>query len=134
MKWSTLDDLKSVTIGVVDGYLNTEKFDSMVAAKQLKVDTAPDDATNIAKVANKRFPIAGIDQNVLRYLLKNDKTSQAYQDALQFNSKLLERKMLFICFKKGPDGEKYSKIINEELKKINVDKVMEDYFSSVLGN
>jgi len=106
MKWSTLDDLKSVTIGVVDGYLNTEKFDSMVAAKQLKVDTAPDDATNIAKVANKRFPIAGIDQNVLRYLLKNDKTSQAYQDALQFNSKLLERKMLFICFKKGPDGEK----------------------------
>jgi polar amino acid transport system substrate-binding protein len=134
VKWSTLDDLKSVTIGVVEGYFNTEKFDAMVAAKELKVDAAPDDATNILKVAKKRFPIAVIDQNVLHYLLKNDKTSQAYQDTLQFNSKILERKMLFVCFKKGPDGEKYSKILDAGLKKINVDKLMEDYFSSVLGH
>jgi len=41
---------------------------------------------------------------------------------------------MFFYHSKRQSSEKYSKIINEELKKINVDKVMEDYFSSVLGN
>jgi polar amino acid transport system substrate-binding protein len=133
IKWSTLDDLKGLTIGVVDGYLNTEQFDSMVAAKQLKVDAAQNDATNLVKVANRRFPAAVIDQNVLRYLLNIDKDSQPYSSVLGFNARPLEVKKLYVCFKANAEGEKYAKILAEGLKKINAEKIMQDYFAALMG-
>jgi polar amino acid transport system substrate-binding protein len=128
VKWAALDDLKGITIGVVDGYINTPQFDAMVASKLFKADAAPDDATNVVKVAQKRFPIAVIDPNVLNYLLVFDTKTIQYKDALQFNAQILGLKKLYMCFKRGADGEKYAQILNNGLKKINVDKVMKDYF------
>lgn len=132
VKWNSLNDLKNVTIGVVSGYLNTVEFDAMVASKQLKVEAVIDDNTNIVKVANKRMPLAVIDPNVLTYLLYNEKVSIPYRDVVQFNAKTLELKTLHICFKKGPEGEKWDAIFNEGLKKINADKIMKDYFATLI--
>lgn len=132
VKWNTLTDLKDVTIGVVNGYINTVEFDSMVANNQLKVESVVDDNTNIVKVANKRMPLAIIDPNVLNYLLYNEKTAIPYRDMVQFNAKTLEQKTLHICFKKGTEGEKWVSIFNEGLKKINADKIMKDYFASLI--
>jgi polar amino acid transport system substrate-binding protein len=128
--WSKLDDLKSITIGVVSGYINTAEFDDMVAAKALKVDPATDDTTNIVKVANKRIPLAVIDPNVLNYLLANDKTAIPYREQVQFNARTLEIKTLHVCFRKGAEGEKWVAIFNEGLKKINPDKIMQDYLDN----
>jgi polar amino acid transport system substrate-binding protein len=131
VKWQSLNDLKPLTIGVVNGYINTAEFDEMVSAKKLKVDGVVDDNTNVVKVANKRIPLAVIDPNVLNYLVYHDKVIIPYRDVVQFNAKTLELKSLYVCFKKGAEGQKWAAIYNEGLKKINVDKIMRDYFAKV---
>lgn len=131
--WNTLDDLKKYVIGVVSGYINTDAFDKMVADKLLKVEAVDDDATNIKKVALKRIPLAVIDKNVLSYLLSTDKTLVQYKNDLQFNARPLELKKLYICFKNDATGAKLAKIFNDGLKKINVDKIMQDYFAKALS-
>ena len=129
--WSTLEDLKKYVIGTVLGYLNTDEFDALVAQGLIKTEAVVDDATNLAKVANKRMPLAVIDPNVMRFLLKNEKSIIPYRDILQFNDRVLAVKELYMCFKKGPDGEKYVKIFNEGLKRINADQIMRDYFATL---
>jgi len=133
VKWKTLDDLKGITIGTVSGYINTTQFDSMAASKVLTVEAVDDDATNIAKVANGRIPLAVIDPNVMRYLLKTDPSLAGYKDQVEFNAKVLEMKKLYVCFKPGAEGQRLSKIFDAGLKKIDVEKVMQDYFASVFS-
>ncbi|MBB5019274.1 polar amino acid transport system substrate-binding protein [Chitinivorax tropicus] len=124
ISWSRLSDLASKKIGVVQDYVNTDEFDGMVAAKQLKVDVATDDSKNLLKLGGGRIDLAVVDQNVMNYLLSNDKDLKSLKGKLKFNGKLLEDKNLFICFKKGPEGEKLAKLFNDGLKKINVDQIM----------
>lgn len=129
--WTTLNDLKSITIGVVSGYVNTDEFDAKVAKKEIKVEAVVDDITNLKKLINKRIKLAVIDKNVMNYLLKNDPSVSANKNDLQFNSKPLENKKLYICFKNNAEGQKLAGIYNEGLKKINVQQIMNDYFAKV---
>ncbi|NQD36445.1 transporter substrate-binding domain-containing protein [Permianibacter sp. IMCC34836] len=120
ISWNTLDDLSKLKVGVVQGYVNTEGFDANVAAKKQTVEAVTSDAQNLNKVAAKRIPVAIIDQNVMNYLLGNDASLAAAKGKLEFNSKVLEDKKLYICFRKGPQGEEYAKALAEGLKKIDV--------------
>jgi polar amino acid transport system substrate-binding protein len=131
VKWTSLDDLKGRSIGVVSGYINTTEFDAMAESGKLKTDVAPDDATNLKKVAGRRVSLAVIDPNVMDYLLANDPKLAGLKDLLQFNAKTLELKKLYICFKKGPEGEKLAQVFAEGLKKIDVEKVMRDYLAAL---
>lgn len=131
VRWTSLDDLGGIKIGVVSGYINTDEFDSRVASGKISVDEASDDATNIMKVAGGRLPLAVIDPNVMAWLLANIPTLKNYRDVVQFNTKPLELKKLYVCFKKGSDGERLSAIFNEGLTKIDADRIMKDYFASL---
>jgi polar amino acid transport system substrate-binding protein len=129
--WRSLDDLRSLTVGVVSGYVNTEEFDARVAKKEQKVDTAVDDATNVVKVARDRIPLAVIDPNVLDYLVYHDTKVIPYRGTVQFNSRLLDTKSLYVCFRNSPDGKNLLRILNEGVRKIDVDQVMKDYFAGL---
>ena len=120
ISWNTLDDLAKLKVGVVQGYVNTDQFDANVAAKKQNVEAVVSDAQNLNKVAAKRIPVAIIDQNVMTYLLNNDRSLAAAKSKLEFNGKVLEDKKLYICFRKGPQGEEYAKALAEGLKKIDV--------------
>ena len=124
VSWTKLDDLNRYTIGVVQDYVNTEEFDRRVAKKQLKVDVTVSDDKNLLKLDGKNIDLAVIDRNVFDYLLRTNPRLAAAQKTLRFNDKILEDKKLFICFKKGPEGEKLAKLFNEGLKKINVQAIM----------
>lgn len=102
----------------------------MVAKGQLKASVASDDVKNILKLASGRSDLAVVDQNVLSFLLSSDASLKSAAADIQFNSRLLEDKQLYVCFKKGPRGEKISKIFNEGLTKIDVKAIM----SKHLGN
>lgn len=134
IKWKTLKDLSKYKIGTVSGYVNTLEFDTMVANKQLTVDAVVDDITNIKKVIKSRIDLAVIDRYVLQYLLLNDDSVKKDANKVQFNSKLMENKKLYICFRKNRAGKKLNKIFNQGLRKIDVDKIMNDYFKEVLKN
>ncbi|EFP94885.1 substrate-binding periplasmic protein [Vibrio caribbeanicus] len=127
--WSSLNDLKSINIGVVRGYVNTTELDNMIANQEIKAVAVTSDSRNILKVAGKRIPLAVIDSNVLDYLLKSDPDIASAKDKVKMNSKLLEEKDLFVAFANDENGKKWRTIINQGLKKIDSEAIMKRYFS-----
>jgi len=125
--WTNLSDLKSHKIGIVQDYINTTEFDAMVANKSLKTSTTTSDTKNLMKLVNGRLDLAVVDQNVMNYLFKTDKALAKKSSNAQFNKTLLEDKKLFICFKKGGQGENLAKIYNEGLKKIDILAIMNQH-------
>lgn len=125
--WTSLDDLEGKTIGTVRDYVNTEAFDARAAAGELKVDPVVDDLTNVKKVAAGRIPLAVIDRNVLNHLLQTDPSLAAAKDKVQFNATPLEDKKLYVAFQRSPEGEAAAQVINEGLKKIDVDAITAKY-------
>lgn len=124
ISWSSLADLSKLKIGVVQGYVNTDDFDANVAAGKQPTEAVTSDDQNLKKVAAKRIAGAIIDKNVMNYLLNNDPSLADAKGKLEFNAKVLEDKKLFICFRKGPQGEEYAKALAEGLKKIDVEAIV----------
>lgn len=128
ISWSKLNDLKHAKIGVVSGYVNTTDFDAMMASGDLKTSAASDDVKNLLKLASSRLNLAVIDKNVLAHLLKTESSLKSSAGKIQFNSHVLEDKQLYICFKKGSRGQKLSAAFNDGLTKIDVNKIMSEFF------
>ena len=126
--WQTLDDLKAITIGTVNGYVNTEAFDRKAAAGELQVETVTADESNILKVAARRIRLAVIDRHVLEYLFEHDAKLADAKGVIQFNANMLEEKQLFVCFRRSPENEQLRNIFNEGLQKIDAAQIMRDYF------
>lgn len=127
VEWNSLNDLKKYRIGVVSGYVNTAEFDSMVAKGQLKVSAASDDVKNLLKLASGRADLAVVDQNVMGFLLSSEASLKSAASKIQFNSRLLEDKQLYICFKKGQRGQKMAQAFKEGLGKIDVKAIMKSH-------
>jgi polar amino acid transport system substrate-binding protein len=81
----------------------------------------------LLKLVNNRLDLAVIDKNVMNYLFKTDESLAKKSSEAQFNMKILEDKKLFICFKKGKEGERLAAIYNEGLKKINISEIMQEF-------
>lgn len=122
--WNSIDDLSKFRVGVVQDYVNTEEFDKRVTDKKLKVDVTTSDLKNLQKLDGGRIDLAVVDKNVMDYLIRTAPELASAKTSLRFNDKLLEDKKLYICFKKGAEGEKLAKIYSEGLKKINVAAIM----------
>lgn len=131
ISWETLTDLKRIKIGVVSGYVNTTKFDAMVADKTLTAKAASDDVKNLLKLAAGRVDLAVVDTYVMQYLLATDSKLKAHRGTLQFNTRPLEDKKLYICFKKNDRGRKLAGVVNQGLKKIDVKAIMQSHFSKL---
>ncbi|WP_245626968.1 substrate-binding periplasmic protein [Gynuella sunshinyii] len=127
ISWSTLKDLTPYTIGVVQDYVNTEELDNMIAKGELKSSTVTSDSQNILKVSTGRVDLAVIDSNVLKYLQSNDPKLKSAAGSVQMNSKLLIEKDLFVAFKNDANGRKWQGILNEGLKKIDIQAIMHQY-------
>lgn len=123
ISWGSLTDLKSIKIGVVAGYVNTAEFDQMVSAGTLKADVATSDELNLLKLANGRFDLAVVDQNVMQYLLQTSPKLKPLAAKLQFNSKLLEEKTLHVCFTNSPTGKQALEQFNAALKQLDIQQL-----------
>ncbi len=132
--WTDLDDLKHLVIGTVKGYFNTEAFDALAARGELKVEEAVDDRTNLIKVATRRLPLAVIDREVMRYLLASSPSLTGFGELLAFNDKPLATNKLYICFKRGPEGERLAKILEAGLARIDPARVLADYLAELFGD
>lgn len=125
--WNSLPDLKSTTIGVVDGYVNTAEFDKRMANKELLVEVNRDDLTNLRKLAAGRVDLSVVDYNVMQYLLKNDLQSEAGK--LVFNPHILEEKQLFVAFRKDETGARMNQLLKQGLARINAKSIMDAHLS-----
>lgn len=126
--WSTLDDLKGKTIGVVQGYANTTEFDARAADGRLKTDPSNNDSSNIKKLAMGRIDAAVVDRYVLEYALKTDPQLKPHADKVRFNAKPLEDKMLYLCVRDDEPGRKIVEAFNAGLAKLELDAFAASYF------
>ena len=118
VQWQTLDDIAKLSkVGVVRDYINTKELDEKIANGDIKGDIASSDVENIKKLGGKRIPIIVIDESVLDYWLNHEADLSPLKNKIEFNTRLLEKKNLYLCFKKDEQGKKMLKIFNEGLNK-----------------
>lgn len=134
IKWKSIKELANYKIGIVTEYVNTEEFDKMVERKELKTEDVTSDIQNLKKVSAKRIEAAVIDRNVMEYFFNTDTSGGELRKTLQFNEKILENKKLYVCFRKNEEGQKYLKILNQGLKKINVLEIEKNYLINIKKN
>lgn len=127
IEWNELSDLKAYKIGIVQDYVNTEEFDTMVVSNRLLVEVVTNDFLNIRKVAGGRIDLAVIDKNVLEYYLDYDKRLSRIKEKVEFGEKLLSERDLHICFPRTAKGREMLEVFNEGLKKINLEETIEEY-------
>jgi polar amino acid transport system substrate-binding protein len=123
LSWRTLDDLKNIRLGVVQGFVNTAEFDAKLGSGELSAEKAPDDAANLRKLLAHRLQAAVIDRNVMRYLMSSDPSLRGNGDQLQFNAHFLESKPLFVCFRKDAAGLTLARTFDEGLRRIDAESV-----------
>lgn len=124
ISWTKTTDLKQYVVGVVQGYVNTDEIDSLIASGSLRVEAVSSDEHNIKKVAAGRIDAAVIDVHVLRYLLQQ-KALAPLSPKLQMNKKLLESKQLHVAFLNNAEGKKWRDIMDQGLAKIDVEDILE---------
>ncbi len=129
--WSSLQDLKAVKLGVISGYVNTKELDDMIASGEIKVEAVIRDTQNLHKVAEKRIRLAVIDSNVFAYLVNTDNTLKKQKNLLKMNERMLNDKKLFIAFSNDKVGRKWKDIVDQGIKKIDVDKIMSQYLDRI---
>lgn len=118
IQWQTLDDIAKLTkVGVVRDYINTKELDAKIATGEIKGDIASSDVENIKKLGGKRIPAIVIDESVLNYWLNHEPELSQLKNKIEFNSRLLEKKSLYLCFKKDEQGQKMLKTFNHGLNK-----------------
>lgn len=120
LEWKSLDDLSSVTLGVVSGYLNSPELDKRIASGRQAVDVSMDDATSLRKVAAGRIGGAVVDAHVFHYLLSHEASLQSAKAKLRMNPRMLDNKSLHVAFADTDLGRKMSAVLAEGLKKLDV--------------
>ncbi|PKG56933.1 ABC transporter [Shewanella sp. Choline-02u-19] len=125
ISWSEQSDLNQYNIGVVQGYVNTEQLDNMIAQGVQPVEVVASDIHNIKKVVSGRIDAAVIDVYVLRYLLAQP-DMESVASRVQLNKRTLTKKELYIAFKNNVEGKKWRDLFNRGLKQIDVDKILKD--------
>ena len=130
VEWSSVDDIGEQKLkgGTVLGYANTDEFDEKAGTGWIRAIPAPDDVTNLRKLARQRIDIAVIDKLVLSYLLATEPTLEGLTEELTFNERPLEDKTLFLCFNDDEAGRAMRDAFNAGLAQIDVEAIVESYF------
>ena len=136
LTWKSLDDIgeQQLKIGTVLGYANTDEFDAKVGTGYILAVPSNDDLTNLKKLARKRIDAVVIDKLVLEYLKATEASLKSSAEMLQFNTKPLEDKTLYLCFRDDEAGRTLKHIFNAGLEQIDAEKIVDDYFATAFSN
>lgn len=117
LEYKTLQDLKSLKIGVVRGYVNEKNFDAATFLKKEEVTT---DLLNIKKLLKNRIDLFVADKFVGFYTLKKEMPNMLGQ--IEFVDPALALNNLYVCIsKKAKDYDKKITAFNKGLKSLKAD-------------
>lgn len=124
--YTGLEDLRSLKIGVVRGYVNTAEFDT---ADYLKKEEANDDIINLRKLVGGRLDLIVIDKFVGLFLLKKEMPDKV--EEIEFVLPALEEKTLHVLIsRKALKAEAKMKAFNDGLRQLKdsgrLDKLLEN--------
>ncbi len=125
--WDNVDDIgeQKLKIGTVLGYANTDEFDEKAGTDWIHAIPAPDDISNLRKLARRRIDVAVIDNLVLSYLIATDDSLKDMIDTLVFNERSLECETLYLCFKDDETGRALQDKFSGDRAKIGVEQIVE---------
>lgn len=86
--WERLNDLRSKTIGVVQGNFYSPEFSSLQASGALKTDVAPSDISNFRKLLSGRVDLIPIDAGTGQLILQKHFTA-AERNRLSMQNKAI---------------------------------------------
>ncbi|WP_157729796.1 substrate-binding periplasmic protein [Bacterioplanes sanyensis] len=127
IEWQSLADLTPYRIGVVSGYVNEAEFDRWLNEGKLTSEPVNFDKNNIRKLLVGRVDAIVIDRFLLEYLFSSDPELAGRRDEVQFNSKPLNQRGLFVCFDDTPQGHELKRQLDSGLEAIDTLSIVEKY-------
>lgn len=127
IRWLNYSDLEKYLVGVVDGYVNSAKFDKMVDSGDIRTDESVSDVLNLRKVLADHVDLGVVDINVYNYLLHNDLMLHSRRGELRLGARLLTINDLFVCFKPTARGKQLLKSFNQGLSTIHPLAMQQEY-------
>jgi polar amino acid transport system substrate-binding protein len=116
VKWRNLNDIAKLKgVGVVRDYLNSPDLDARIASGNIRADLAVSDIENIKKLGANRIPLIVIDENVFNYWLDNNSELMGLKHIMEMNPRMLDKKNLYLCFKKDKKSSEIRDIFNKGL-------------------
>jgi len=103
VRWSSLEDLAGLVLGVVDGYVNSEEFDRLVRNGVLRTVKCNSDVLALRMIRAGRVDAVVMDRDVFHFLTASDGPDQEHAP-LAFSSKPFAVNTLHVCFPKTPRG------------------------------
>ncbi len=104
LDWTRLEDLAAYRIGVVDGYVNTEEFDRLVANGVLLTVKSNSDVLSLRMLEAGRIDAVVMDRAVFKQLSAKGDVSGA-TSRLVFDEKILAVHSLHVCFPRTVEGK-----------------------------
>lgn len=105
VSWEQVADLGRYAIGVVDGYVNSDEFDRLVASGKIQPVKCRDDRTALRMLAMKRLDAVVMDRDVFSWLGRT-RDDEAKTASLIFDEHILAVHTLHVCFRRTPEGRR----------------------------
>ncbi|WP_404364223.1 substrate-binding periplasmic protein [Marinobacter sp.] len=120
VEWSSIDDLRSRRIGVVNGYNLPVEIEQM--KDQLTTITAPNDESNLRMLLAGRTDVAIINPRVARYLLERKFSEEERERViLQTGQPIDSYTLHLVCHKQTPDCADTILKFNEGMRRLKFD-------------
>jgi polar amino acid transport system substrate-binding protein len=132
VSWNTYEDLQNYRIGVVSGYINTKRFDEMVTAGEVRINTTGFDRLNLRKVLQGRVEMAVVDMNVFRFFVRTDPILYPNRTEIEMDPHLMDISTLYVCFPKTENGKRLQSLFNKGLREVPVRLLQNKYLDELL--
>ncbi|WII73134.1 transporter substrate-binding domain-containing protein [Bdellovibrio sp. 22V] len=126
--WEKPEDLAKYKGGNVNGYTIRSLLRTVHKQKKLNLETAPNDALNVLKLANKRVDYIFIDAGVFKFLAAADPRVKQVADSLQINPKIVMMNHYGAAFKTDPANQKIMEEFNKHADSTEFTLLVEKYF------
>ena len=126
--WKEAKDLAKYRGGNVKGYTIRSQVRKIYDESRLKLEAAPDDASNLLKLANKRIDYVFTDAHIFKYLMATDPRLKEFADKLQINPKIVAMNRYGVAFKRDPANVKLRELFNKTVTEPDFEKYVLEYF------
>jgi polar amino acid transport system substrate-binding protein len=125
---SSLEDLRGVRLGVVDGYSYGTQFDELVRSGALVVEGAANDELNLRKLLHFRFRAIVIEKRVLGYLLASSRFAVADRGRVVVADHLFGERSVHVCFQRSEEGLRLQQAFHVAQRGLDLAKVEREYW------
>lgn len=131
IRWKKLEDLGKYIGGNVTGVELRGGMQELVNQKKLTIENAPDNVSNLRKLATKRIDYALMNPPAFFYTMATQPELAKYKNKLQVNPKIIAQSTYGIAVRKTRFDDEFMKEFNKY--GVDIDKFGEEYIMQLLN-